>query len=229
MTNPNTFLEDDFGSVTENDVYRTGFAQTGGGGTPVTQTTTTVTQTTTTTQLTVNATTGGAVSPSGNFSGPPGRTVSITAVPSLGYKFSRWDVTTKKVELPPAPEYRSYALVASQPVGSTSEVCMAEYQAVARELFTDGRALYTDLAGTVAPTGYWGRNGGYILWNGTWPPRSGTCSNTTNTTTQTTTGPTFYNPIDETTSGGSGAEGPTATTATGTDTVSPAGRNQFFE
>lgn len=98
MTNPNTMLESDFGSVTENTVYTTGYTQTAGGST-----TTNVTTTTTTVETRVTLqydTTQGNVDIQGGLVGTAGRQVVLTAYPRDGYVFSYWET----VSAPPAQD-----------------------------------------------------------------------------------------------------------------------------
>lgn len=114
----------------------------------------------------------------GAQSGDATRQVSVQAFPAPGYVFDRWEVSTQPVILD------TFAVVASVPVGSVSEVCGAEnnytYQNVARELFTDGTMLYLDTEGnTPAPLGYWGAGSGtYYYWNGGRLPVLQACATT---------------------------------------------------
>jgi hypothetical protein len=150
------------------------------------------------TQLSLSSDGNGAVVlVEGTLDGSQGRSVTIQATPAPGYRFDRWEVQTFPVEL------QTFAVVASNPVATVTEVCSdinitrqydgftqynSTYQNVARELFTDGTMLYIDTAGnTPAPTGYWGAGGGtYYYWDGGRLPQLQTCTSQTTTTTTTT-------------------------------------------
>lgn len=131
-----------------------------------------------TTNVTIDNTEGGFASiVSGLQSGDSSRQVSIQAFPANGFVFTRWEISTEPAFL------RKFADVASIPVATIAEVCgtleaPSTYQAIARELFTDGTMLYLDQEGRIpAPTGYWGVYGGtYYYWTGGRLPTLQTCT-----------------------------------------------------
>lgn len=130
------------------------------------------------TTLTIDNTDGGFASiTSGQQAGDSSRQVFVQAYPAEGFVFDRWEIFTEPALL------SVFAAVASNPVASIREVCgtidqPSTYQAVARELFTDGTMLYLDAQGRYpAPTGYWGVYGGtYYYWDGGRLPALQTCT-----------------------------------------------------
>lgn len=141
---------------------------------------------------------GSAVLVDGRLTGDKDRAVTVQAIPKSGYRFKEWQVETYPIDL------QVFDVVANSPVSTVAEVCntlyrsanydgynrtSSDFQNVARELFTDGFALFVDSEGkTLAPTGYWGAGGGtYYYWNGGRIPTLEVCSSTTTTTTTTTT------------------------------------------